>query len=142
VFFHHDSFLFHRSQINQLFQLACTLVQVRNAPEVLSSLFEVNHMTLGSDLLNLRRNKTSTVATLLGGIERLAEARSETIFMTRAFALTELGDAVLAKVAVYAVESYWGDAPLPKTRRSNSASRRNSRRYGTNFASYQRRLFA
>ena len=43
-------------------------------------------MSLGTDLLELRRNKTSTVATLLSGMERLATARSETTLMTRAFA--------------------------------------------------------
>jgi hypothetical protein len=99
-------------------------------------------MNLGRDLLNLRRNKTSTVATLLGGIERLAAARSDTLYMTRAFALTELGDAVLAKVAVYALESYWGDVPLNKPRRSKLSSGRKGRRFDSASGLYQRRLFA
>jgi len=67
--------------------------------------------------LNLRRNKTSTVATLISGIERLARAQSKTTVMTRAFALNELGDAVLAQVAVHALEAYWGETLLRKTRR-------------------------
>ena len=65
-------------------------------------------MALGTDLLSLRRSKTSSVATLISGIERLATARSDTTRMMRAFALTELGDAVLAQVAVHALGSLLG----------------------------------
>lgn len=84
-------------------------------------------MGLGSDLLHLRRNKTSSVATLIGGIERLATAQSQTTAMMRAFALNELADAVLTNVAVYALESYWGDALLPKPRRATLVPLRKSR---------------
>src|SRR5215472_9226810 len=72
---------------------------------------KVAGMSLGTDLLDLRRNKTSTVATLLSGMERLATARSETTLMTRAFALNELADAVLAQVAVHALDACWDDVP-------------------------------
>jgi hypothetical protein len=95
-------------------------------------------MGLGTDLLCLRRSKTSSVASLISGIERLATAQSETTRMMRAFALTELGDAVLAQVAVHALEACWGDAPLHKRRRASSPSRR--RYSGTDM--YQQRLFA
>ena len=95
-------------------------------------------MGLGIDLLCLRRSKTSSVATLISGIERLATAQSETTRMMRAFALTELGDAVLAQVAVHALEACWGDAtPLHKRRRAFSPRRRYR---GTDM--YQQRLFA
>ena len=99
-------------------------------------------MNLGSELLNLRRNKISTVATLLSGIERLDSAQSETVRLTRQFALNDLGDAVLANVAVYAAESYWGNEPLRTARRSNPASRRRNRPLDSTASSYQRRLFA
>jgi hypothetical protein len=99
-------------------------------------------MSLGSDLLNLRRNKTSSVLTLLSGIERLAAARSETVMMTRSFALAELGDAVLANVAVYAAESYWGNAPVHKMHRGKLSSGAKSRRFDRLASSVQRRLFA
>ena len=95
-------------------------------------------MGLGTDLLCLRRSKTSSVATLISGIERLATAQSETTRMMRAFALTELGDAVLAQVAIHALEACWGDVPLHKRRRASGPSRRRSR--GT--VMYQQRLFA
>jgi hypothetical protein len=104
--------------------------------------FRGEPMSLGSDLLNLRRNKTSSVLTLLSGIERLATARSGTLHMTRAFALNELGDAVLANVAVHAAEAYWGDIPLRKPRRGRVSSRSKSRRFDSLASSYQRRLFA
>jgi hypothetical protein len=71
-------------------------------------------MNLGTDLLNLRRNKASTVAILISGIERLATARSETTIMTRTFALNELADAVLAQVAVHALDAFWDDGPPRK----------------------------
>lgn len=98
-------------------------------------------MSLGTDLLNLRRNRTSTVATLISGIERLATARSEITMMMRAFSLNELGDAVLANVAVHALEAYWGDAPLRNARRAAASNRRKNRLIDTAHL-YQRRLFA
>jgi len=98
-------------------------------------------MGLGGDLLNLRSNKTSSVATLISGIERLATARSETTAMMRAFALKELADAVLTNVAVYALECYWGDAGLPRARRAALVRRRNNH-YGDGNQFQQRRLFA
>jgi hypothetical protein len=98
-------------------------------------------MSLGMDLLNLRRNRTSTVATLISGIERLATARSQTTIMMRAFSLTELADAVLANVAVHALESYWGDAPLRHVRRAAATSRRRNHHTDTTHL-YQKRLFA
>lgn len=100
---------------------------------------EVGRVNLGTDLLSLRRNKTSTVATLIGGLERLATARSETTLMTRTFALNDLADAVLAQVAVHAVQAYWGDAPVPKAQRASILSHRRFRRSD---AGHQRRLFA
>jgi hypothetical protein len=98
-------------------------------------------MTLGTDLLNLRRNRTSTVLTLISGIERLAASRSETTMMMRAFSLNELGDAVLANVAVYALEAYWGDIPLRTARRATATKRRKTRPIDASHL-YQRRLFA
>ena len=102
---------------------------------------KVEGMNLGTDLLNLRRNKASTVATLIGGIERLVTAQSETTMMTRAFALNELADAVLAQVAVHALQACWGTSPPPKTRRDASSSRRRLRQTDPG-QWHQRRLFA
>jgi hypothetical protein len=48
--------------------------------------------------------------------------------MSRAYELTELGDAVLANVAVHALENYWGDKPLRKSRRASVSSRHRPRR--------------
>ena len=98
-------------------------------------------MSLGTDLLDLRRNKTSTVATLLSGMERLATARSETTLMTRAFALNELADAVLAQVAVHALDACWDDSPPPKMRRDPTSLRRRLRQTDAGQL-HQRRLFA
>ncbi len=96
---------------------------------------------LGTDLLKLRRNRTSTVATLLGGIDHVAAASSDTARMMRAHALKDLGDAVLANVAVHALEAYWADAPLPKPGGASHHSRR--RRLHVDPGQFhQRRLFA
>ena len=102
---------------------------------------KVTGMSLGTDLLNLRRNKISTVATLLSGMERLATARSETTLMTRAFALNELADAVLAQVAVHALDACWDDLPPPKARRDSTSSRRRLRLTDAGRL-HQRQLFA
>jgi hypothetical protein len=101
---------------------------------------EVN-MGLGVDLLNLRRSQISTVEVLLAGIERLAAARTELKVMSRAFELTELGDDVLAKVAVYALEAYWGDQPLRIPRHASVGSYRRTHRPDIGQL-HQRRLFA
>ena len=97
-------------------------------------------MGLGTDLLNPRQSKLSTVEALMAGIDRLAEAQSDVQIMNRAFALNALGDAVLASVAVHALENYWGDKPLRKSRRASAISRRRPRR--SHFGQmHQRRLF-
>jgi len=105
------------------------------------TLIEVN-MGLGVELLNLRRSQISTVQVLLAGIDRLAEARTEVKFMARAFELTELGDAVLAKVAVYALEAFWGDQPLRKPRRASAVPLRRRASRPDIGQLHQRRLFA
>jgi len=99
-------------------------------------------MSLGTELLDLRHNRTSTVTSLIGGIERLATARSAIVSMSREWALRGLADAVLANVAVHAVENYWGgDEPLRKVLRANIASRQKHRRADARHL-HQRRLFA
>jgi len=98
-------------------------------------------MGLGTDLLKLRRSRLSSVEALLAGMDRLAEATSDLQIMNRAYALNELGDAVLANVAVHVMENYWGDQPVRKPRRAAGASKRRIRRSELGQL-YQRRLFA
>jgi hypothetical protein len=102
---------------------------------------EVN-MGLGADLLSLRRSQLSTMEVLLAGMERLAAARTEVKLMSRAYELSELGDAVLTKVAVYALEAYWGDLPLRKARRVSVGPVRTRARRPDMGQLHQRRLFA
>ena len=97
-------------------------------------------MSLGTDILSLRRNKLSSVAALIGGIERLAEASSDLTLLTRKYALYELGDVVLNHVAVYAVEFYWGETPFPKRPRASTPKRWTRRHAAPGL--YQRQLFA
>lgn len=98
-------------------------------------------MGLGTDLLNLRQCKLSTVKALMAGIDRLAEAKSDVQIMNRAFVLNALSDAVLANVAVHALENHWGDQPLRKSRRASVTPRRRSRQSDIGRL-HQRRLFA
>ena len=98
-------------------------------------------MGLGTELLNLRQSKMSTVEALMAGMDRVAEATSDVQAMNRAYALNALGDAVLANVAVYALEDYWGDKPLRKARCKAGTSRHRPRRSDSRQL-YQRRLFA
>ena len=97
---------------------------------------------LGTDLLTLRRNQTSTVATLLGRIEQLSTIQSQTKLLMRTYELNALADAVLANVAVYALESYWGDTLLPRPRRASVPTRRPRRRRSDAAQLHQRLLFA
>jgi len=98
-------------------------------------------MGLGTELLNLRRSKLSSVEALLAGMDRLAEARSDVQIMNRAYVLNALGDAVLANVAVYALENDWSKEPRGKSRRVAVTTRRRPRR--SDIAQlHQRRLFA
>ena len=98
-------------------------------------------MGLGAELLNLRRSKLSSVEALLAGMDRLKEATSNLQTMNRAYALNALGDAVLANVAVYALENDWGDVPQGVIRQARAARRRRPRRAEI-VQLYQRRLFA
>ena len=98
-------------------------------------------MGLGAELLNLRRNKLSSVEALLAGMDRLKEATSDLQTMNRAYALNALGDAVLANVAVHALENDWGDVPQRVSRQARAATRRQPRRAEI-VQLYQRRLFA
>jgi hypothetical protein len=97
---------------------------------------------LGSDLLSLRRNKTSSVSILLGRMDQLSTTQSATKVLMRTFELNALADAVLANVAVHAVEAYWGHAPLPKPRRGAASSRRRRPRQPNPAQLRQRLLFA
>jgi len=99
-------------------------------------------MNLGSELLNLRRNRASSVAALLSGMERVEAAKSATVRMTREFALNDLSDAVLANVAVHANESCWGDDGAERMRRPARRTRRKPLGFEASAGSYQRRLFA
>ena len=98
-------------------------------------------MGLGTDLLNLRRSKLSTVEALMAGMDRLAEANSDFQIRNRAYLLNELGDAVLSRVAVYALENCWDIPPQRQSRRTPSKPRRRPRRSDLTQL-YQRRLFA
>jgi hypothetical protein len=114
---------------------------IPESPNVYARLHEVN-MGFGVELLNLRRSQISTVQVLLAGMERLAAARTDLKFMSRAFELSEMGDAVLSKVAVYALEAYWGDQPLRKARRASIGPPRSRARRPDIGQLHQRRLFA
>ena len=61
--------------------------------------------------------------------------------LTRAFALNELADAVLAQVAVHALDACWDDSPPPKMRRDPTSLRRRLRQTDAGQL-HQRRLFA
>jgi hypothetical protein len=59
-------------------------------------------MSIGTEILSLRQDKFSSVAALIGALDRLA-ASNEHLEM-RVYAVTECADLVLLNVAVHAME--------------------------------------
>ena len=84
-------------------------------------------MSIATDILNLRRNQSSSVATLIAMIDWQKSAQDKDHKMSRGFAVTEAADDVLMNVAVYAAEALNEPHVIPRTRRALSTSRRKQR---------------
>lgn len=86
-------------------------------------------MGIVTEILSLRRNKTSSVETLLGAIEWTYAAPIGTQSVARAYAAAEVADIVLLNVAVHAAEALNEQPTTRKARRAASPSRRRPRRF-------------
>jgi hypothetical protein len=78
-------------------------------------------MNLGTEILSFRQDKFSSVATLIGALERRHASKSQSAM--RDYAVTESADLVLLNVAVHAMEAL-ALLPIRQPRRASSVSRR------------------
>ena len=105
---------------------------------------EVKIMGIATEILGLRRNKTSSVKTLLGAIEWTYTAPIGTQSVARAYAAAEAADIVLLNVAVHAAEAMNEQPSTRRARRAAPSTRRRILRSDSEELSnrIQRRLFA
>jgi hypothetical protein len=98
-------------------------------------------MSLATDILNLRRNQSSSVSTLIAMLEWQRAAQDKDHVMSRGFAVAEAADDVLMNVAVYAAEA-WGERPAMAHRARRTAPSSGRKRQFDSGRLHQRRLFA
>ena len=102
--------------------------------------FRGKEMSLGTELLSLRRNRESSVRALIAAMEWQKAAKSDVHTLARGLAVLEAADTVLLNVAVHA-SGVMQESPAIRTRRATPSRRR--RRFDTGqTTSYQRVLFA
>jgi len=87
-------------------------------------------MSITSEILSLRQNRSSSIETLLGLLEWQKTAYDDAHILARRFAVTEAADIVLLNVAVHAAEAMSEPPTVRRTRRALLSSwfkRRRSR---------------
>jgi hypothetical protein len=97
-------------------------------------------MSLGTEILSLRRNRESSVKALIAAMEWQKAAKSDVHTLARGLAVLEAADTVLLNVAVHASAPIQ-EPPAIRTRRA-TPSRRRRRIDAGQTGSYQRVLFA
>jgi hypothetical protein len=97
-------------------------------------------MSIATDILNLRRNQSSSVSTLIAMIDWQKSAQDKDHKMSRGFAVAEAADDVLMNVAVYAAEALNEPPLIHKTRRTLSIFRR-KQRHSNPGRLHQRKLY-
>jgi hypothetical protein len=83
-------------------------------------------MSIGTEILSLRQDKFSSVAALIGALDRLS-ASNEHLEM-RVYAVSECADLVLLNVAVHAMDALL-ESPIQTSRRAVQSSRRRRSRH-------------
>lgn len=86
-------------------------------------------MRIASEILSLRRNRASSVETLLAALEWEKAAHDDEHILSRGYALREAADLVLLNVAVHAAEALNEPPTIRGTRRSQVSSRHKRRTY-------------
>jgi len=100
-------------------------------------------MSIATEILSLRRNRSSSVELLLGAIEWARKAPGGYFVDTRMFAALEAADLVLLNTAAHAAEALNEPPTTQRSRHATMPSTRRRRRYDSGSSSYeQRRLFA
>jgi len=99
-------------------------------------------MSIATDILSLRRNRQSSVKTLIAALDWQEAALDDVHILARGLAVLEAADAVLLNVAAHTAAAL--DEPLVarKARRTVlSLWRKRSRRFDPSHSAQQRRRF-
>jgi hypothetical protein len=81
-------------------------------------------MSIGTEILSLRQDKFSSVASLIGALDRLYASNQH--LEMRVYAVSECADLVLLNVAVHAMEALH-ESPIQTGRRATQVRRRRPR---------------
>jgi hypothetical protein len=98
-------------------------------------------MGIATDILSMRHNQFSSVATLIAALERLHDAPHEKI-AARVFRVDEAADLVLTNVAAHAAEALVAQQPTTARTQRAISMRRKDRRFNSGPSTLQRPLFA
>jgi hypothetical protein len=95
-------------------------------------------MSITTEILSLRRDRSSSVAALLNTIEWECAAEGDTRTLARKYDVLRMADIVLLNVAAHAADIPGEPPAIPKARRATPPPSRKRRRPDL----HQRRLFA
>ncbi len=98
-------------------------------------------MSITTEILSLRRDRSSSVAALLNAIEWECAAEDDTRTLARGYDVLRMADLVLLNVAAHAADILGQPPAIPQPRRATPSPRRNRRRPDP-AQLHQRRLFA
>jgi len=98
-------------------------------------------MSIATEILNLRRNQSSSVEALLAAIDWQKAAQDSEHILSRRYAVIEAADIVLLNVAVHAAQALSEPPTVRKTRHTFLPFWRKRRRSDPG-QFHQRRLFA
>ena len=98
-------------------------------------------MSITTEILSLRRDRSSSVAALLNAMEWECAAEDDTRTLARGYDVLRMADIVLLNVAAHAADVLGEPPAIPKARRATFSPRRKRRRPSPSQL-HQRRLFA
>jgi hypothetical protein len=98
-------------------------------------------MSITTEILSLRRDKSSSVAALLGAIEWECAAEDDMRTLARGYDVLRMADLVLLNVAAHAADVLGEPPAVPEARRATLSLRRKRRRPNPGQL-HQRQLFA
>jgi len=98
-------------------------------------------MSITTEILSLRRDRSSSVAALLNAMEWESAADNDSRTLARGYDVLRMADLVLLNVAAHAADLLGQPPAIPKARRATLPLRRKRRRSDPG-ALHQRRLFA
>lgn len=98
-------------------------------------------MSITTEILNLRRDRSSSVAALLGAMEWECATEDDVRTLARGYDVLRIADLVLLNVAAHAANVLDELPAIPKARRATASPRRKRHRPDPGQL-HQRRLFA